>query len=487
MRLNKNLYYLCIALSAGIWAMGCGDDGAKKVDQCANGACNAEPVCKGDDCESPEKCTKTEDTCIDEDTVQHCKDGEMPATEKCTSGHCKAGKCETAAEPIDTKCSKTETTCADNVTLSECTEGEEAVLTDCSQTVENGVCSNGACVKQVSGGDNCAEGEACPDGMYCSYTEPHICIAYSKAGESCQDNDCDPKLLCIEGVCLEPVEPGMACNSNTFCQDGQCKDGICQKISEAYGSCGDHETCPEGTICTDGICVPTRGNCQKNDDCMGDTYCCLDAACGSYQGVCIPYSEDKNNDEACLFTTKPGIFEAAIQCGWKMDPSEHEDVEISGPPGYEFPPDEADPKWVYGMVTVGKIHNAQKIDKPMLVFSTESSFDGKVRIVNSETCQTVETLFYASLGYDSPVLADLDGDGYMEIIGTGSNIFDEQWGLYVYSWDESQGKHVQKFVESTIDWDGTLSIHDIDNDGVPEVIDSKGHVARVDGKVLSSE
>ncbi len=477
MSLKKHLLCFCMVSIAGIFIMSCGDDSAKKGNLCGNSECKADQVCKDEVCVSlsDEKCTSTEDICVDESTLKRCKKGEMPVTEKCTSGSCKNGKCETSGEQTDTKCTKNETICVDSITLSECKQGEEAILTDCSKTMDNGVCRSGECVKLAGSEQNCEGGEACPDGMYCGNTDPRTCIAYSKVGESCADNECAPDLLCIEKVCLEPVKMGMACNSHSYCmecdsdfncQTGQCKDGICQPISDEYGSCKNHEICPEGTICTGGKCIPTRGKCQNNDNCIGDTYCCLDTACGSNKGICVPYSEDKNNDDACLFTSKPGIFEAAIQCGWK-----NEDDSAG-----------SFAKWVTDMVTVGKFHNTQNIDKPMLAFATTSG----VHIVNSETCQTVETIPRATKQSSSPVLADLDGDGFMEIIaigyynGMGSS-------LSIYSWDANQGKHVPKTLDTSILWATNLSIHDIDDDGMPEIINARGQVIRIDGTILSSE
>src|SRR5262249_5416119 len=109
------------------------------------------------------------------------------------------------------------------------------------------------------------------------------------------------------------------------------------------------------------------------------------------------------------------------------------------------------------------------------------------RILNGQTCALEETIaddanpLRASA---TPALADLDGDGNIDIVARRNNS-----GLVAFRWDANVRHFVTWWVADGMDissqqaWDGP-SIFDLDGDGKPEVL-LRGAVYRgVDGTQL---
>ncbi|MBQ9817609.1 MAG: VCBS repeat-containing protein, partial [Proteobacteria bacterium] len=280
---------------------------------------------------------------------------------------------------------------------------------------------------------------------------------------------CGPKLTCFADVCFENVKIGDPCGEYSLCDSGECREGVCASISTEYGPCNEQLACPGGSVCIDKICVPTKGNCTSNTECKGDSYCCLDESCKEKLNICIPYSSEKPYDPECKFKIKEGIFEAAVQCYWqpKVHPNSNN---------------------LLNSVAVGKVHNNQNIEKPLIVFiSTGTSYsdDGMLRIIHSETCEDVESIpLSASESRNNLALADFDGDGYMEIV-----VYNDSRPV-IYKWDAGSSSHKPTTPNLSLGIGrmfGTFSIHDLDNDGVPEIIGTNGTIVHADGTVLSSQ
>ncbi|MBQ9395524.1 MAG: VCBS repeat-containing protein, partial [Proteobacteria bacterium] len=477
--MNKKYIWLS-ALSICLFVAGCSDDKAiennnETEGNCGGKQCTAEQECKNDVCvdiEEPEPeppeddkdaCKKTENTCKDSKTQQVCVKGKKPVEKKCSDGNeCKDGKCVNSEPVSETQCKETVNKCLDDDILSICVKGEEPVEQKCSESLIRGACRDNECVNlDPELGSACDGDTICPDGSYCDFRDGNtgICVALGLAGESCElSEECSAGLECDDWICKNVVEVGEACGDLDFCSGDVCENGICSAYSTMYGECGNGKVCPVGSICIDSECVPTKGECDEEHYCTGDSYCCVDPeTCGKNLNVCVPYSTENSYDPACLFKTKPGIFEASVQCYWK-------------------PTDTPNSVTVYNSVAVGKIHNNKGIDKPLLAFITESPT--MIRIVEPDNCETVESISISSSSYNNLTLADLDGDGFMEIIAYDS-------GMAYYYWNGNQ--HVRKSLGSSGSGslNGTLSVHDLDNDGVPEIISTTGDVYRADGTKLS--
>ena len=124
-------------------------------------------------------------------------------------------------------------------------------------------------------------------------------------------------------------------------------------------------------VCRNYACTPLGGECSSSAQCTEkDSFCCLDDSCGK-KGFCLPYDESVTHDEACRFTTKPGIFEAQIQCRWQPT-----DIE-TGSKYVEMPP------------LVGPFGNSAGLKTVIAVWSYSPTV---LRFINPETCETLESI-----------------------------------------------------------------------------------------------
>ena len=103
---------------------------------------------------------------------------------------------------------------------------------------------------------------------------------------------------------------------------------------------------------------------------------------------------------------------------------------------------------------------------------------GVLRVLDGCTCEQIATIHDASnpiIGASSPALGDIDGDGTVEIVALRAG-----GGLVTFNWDAVQGNYATWWwadandteLETKFRWDGP-SLHDLDDDGIAEVI--SGH------------
>ncbi len=103
---------------------------------------------------------------------------------------------------------------------------------------------------------------------------------------------------------------------------------------------------------------------------------------------------------------------------------------------------------------------------------------GVLRVLDGCTCEQIATIHDASnpiIGATSPALGDIDGDGTVEIVALRAG-----GGLVTFSWDAVQDDYVTWWradandteLETKWRWDSP-SLHDLDDDGIAEVI--SGH------------
>jgi hypothetical protein len=257
--------------------------------------------------------------------------------------------------------------------------------------------------------------------------------------------------------------------------------------------CGDGGA---GYVCTvSNKCGKILGPCTTHTDCMGDSYCCSGVADGGPacrkdgvpDGVCIPGYVPPGNT-ACKGAVKIGVFSPSVQCEWpdrvmvpgtpptfmqKLPPAPYDKhIQVMSWPMVADTPinsgSAAEIVFVAGNQTVGEAigHNPQ--------------YFGVIQIVSGQTCELKATLGAVPLRMTaSPALGDLDGDGTIDIVARRND-----QGLVAYHW--VGGQYVKYWeamteppnVERAYDpghpawdqvWDGP-SIHDINDDGKPEVI-----------------
>ncbi|MDI3283294.1 VCBS repeat-containing protein [Polyangium sp. 15x6] len=249
--------------------------------------------------------------------------------------------------------------------------------------------------------------------------------------------------------------------------------------------CGD-TCCPTGETCALGTtCAREQPACVTNDDCLFDSYC--DA------GQCIPYGIPgaQNNDPSCTSPVEIGAIVPSEQCRW------------TGPPDGD-----AHPNSFHVMATPVVVDFDFDSDpntlSPSVVFSsfpTAGSYSnpGVLRVISGKDCSqqfSFDDAADATMAPASVAAGDLDGDGRAEIVAARHG-----GGVIAFKFDPASNKFSQLWRSgtcpggsgppTTLDtaggtdkWSGP-SIHDLDDDGKPEIIYG-ATVYRADGCMASN-
>lgn len=248
--------------------------------------------------------------------------------------------------------------------------------------------------------------------------------------------------------------------------------------------------CEAGEVCSHDTCVP-QGTCTDDDDCDFDTYCDEDS------GLCEPWEDvSPSFDDECVQLIPPGILAPAIQCEFS-----------EAPPGDAFP-NHVD---VQGTPIVFNVHGNNQGPPSIAASFTATVPDnytedlGVIRVLRGDDCSLVTNLGGTDLDGDSVpdwtvssaslAAGDLDGDGVAEIVAYGSD-----GSTYAFTYKNNAWGFLWKSPYPTgapwapcntsnsrcsLGWAGP-SIHDLDDDGVPEII-REGVVLSATGAVLSMQ
>lgn len=218
--------------------------------------------------------------------------------------------------------------------------------------------------------------------------------------------------------------------------------------------CGAGGTCPDGFICTaDNKCGKAGGACTGPADCQGDTYCCA-GACrkdGMPAGVCIPGNVPPG--AACKGVAKIGVFSPQIQCEWTDEMSS---FVAAAPVVADLPNDPRSAELIFISFGAGSADNGMTT--------------GLLRIISGNDCKTLETIGGAPIRANTtPAVADLDGDGTIEIVALKPDGKPIAWkwnGMrYAEYWSATTGPNNL----ANQNW-SAVSIHNLDDDAVPEVL-----------------
>jgi hypothetical protein len=246
------------------------------------------------------------------------------------------------------------------------------------------------------------------------------------------------------------------------------------------------QCCREGEFCAlDTTCAPEQDPCQGNDDCWFDSYC--------HEGTCIPYGTPPgvDHDEECENPIDIQSIVPAIQCRW------------TGPPAGDAHPDH-----VHVMSTPVVVDFDLDADPatlaPSIVFASFPTVNayhdpGVLRIINGADCTQQFSFDDAAdqvMAPASAAVGDLDGDYRAEIVAAAHT-----GGLLAFGYDPASQTFSRIWRSGTCpggtgppatpdntggtdQWSGP-SIHDLDDDGTPEIIYG-ATVYRADGCLVSS-
>ena len=276
------------------------------------------------------------------------------------------------------------------------------------------------------------------------------------------DGDCDVGSVCRDGRCVVGVDAGERDAGDVPGVDGGPGLVDAGRCGAGELECGVSSCCGAGEICRFDACVSDFGPCTTNDECGGDSYC--------VEGRCVPYGvpADRVNDTACERAIDIEAITPEVQCRWTGEGDDPSYQVMATPVVVDLDLD-SDPATL----------------APSIVFATFSTAlgyggPGVLRVIDGATCApqfsfpAAEDAVMAPAG---PALGDLDGDGRAEIVangnGGGVKAFRFDGTTFARIWTsgvcDGAGGRTADSTGGGNRWEGP-SIHDLDDDGVPEIV-----------------
>ncbi len=252
------------------------------------------------------------------------------------------------------------------------------------------------------------------------------------------------------------------------------------EVSTGTGAVECEVPCEVGEICSHGTCVP-GSECDDDEDCQFDTHC--------VEGACAPWDDgEPPHDEECVQLIAPGILAPAVRCQFSEAPAGDPfpgHVDVQGTPvvvNFNVPSDAGPPSIAASFTPT---YNSAE--------GSYSEGEGVIRVLRGSDCTLEANL--GGIDYDADQVAewtvssaslavgDLDADGSAEIVAFGRDgamlAFTRKAGVWDLLWkaplpDTAPWTACVTVANLTVDrcglgWAGA-SIHDLDDDGVPEVI-----------------
>jgi hypothetical protein len=240
--------------------------------------------------------------------------------------------------------------------------------------------------------------------------------------------------------------------------------------------------CSPGSFCYANACVQEQPPCTTDNDCQNDSYC------ETSTKRCLPYGPGgKTSNPDCAAFVPIGTFAPAVLCEF-----------VKTPTGDPFP----NHLNVLATATVASFATGQK---PSIVAPFYDGMDGSseqngiLRVLSGSDCTQIAQLggtaaapLYVSAS-STPAIGDLDGDGKPEIVayskpgGTAGSVTAfkrDSGGVWNVLWEAKNADGSPWRVPSGAhEWAGP-SIHDLDDDGKPEIL-REAYVFDATGKLLA--
>jgi hypothetical protein len=272
-----------------------------------------------------------------------------------------------------------------------------------------------------------------------------------------------------------PAVPDEGGGDVLFPDDGD-GDGSGNSGGPLLPQCGT-SVCSAGEVCRFEACLSPPKACHSDFDCENDTYCVE----GDAGGECIPYGLGPRGasgfNPECRRLDALGVFQPSVACEWRGDASHPSHVNVSSTP----------------LVADFKLEPFSVRARPSIVFvannyaSQEPGKFGLIYVIDGETCETQAVIGSSSEAlrmnqFVTPAIADmdLDADGRPEIV-----VHRQLGGVLIYKYHPAPGGGVGTFEPMNVSeletvnalpegtsvehWD-SLALHDVDNDGIPEII-----------------
>ncbi|HVY26511.1 MAG TPA: VCBS repeat-containing protein [Polyangiaceae bacterium] len=236
-------------------------------------------------------------------------------------------------------------------------------------------------------------------------------------------------------------------------------------------NCTKTSECDKNFVCVltspdKGVCSPNGGACTPTGtECVNDTFCCIATDGCNIDGVTDPTcvsNAARPVNEMCKNAATVSQFSPDLQCAWRGP--------VAGDPFMDS----------INVLTTPLVANlpteSGTAAEIVVVSSTSGESGGHIRILNGQTCEQIEVIQAGGLILDAatPSIADLDGDGKLEIVARlnagGVVAFKFDGTKYDQMWTQPAAGPGGKTA-----WDG-VSIHDLDDDGKPEIIGAGGVV-----------
>lgn len=247
--------------------------------------------------------------------------------------------------------------------------------------------------------------------------------------------------------------------------------------------------CMPGEICSHGACVPQQ-TCTTDNDCDFDTFC--DEAAG----LCLPWEgQNPEHDPECIQVSVPGLLSPKIKCEFAAAPVNDPfpgHVDVQGTPvvvNFNNPPDSGSPSIAASFTATVVGNYTEDLGVIRVLSGTDCSLEANLGGTDVDNDGTVDfTVSSASLA-----VGDLDGDAIAEIVAFaadgGMMAFTKPGATWQLLWKAPYPAGASWLPcnaanhRCSLGWAGP-SIHDLDNDGSPEIL-REGAVWAANGTLLT--